>query len=742
MADGLDYLAPDFDLNSLTVPRLRSILVSHDVPYPASAKKAQLISILETEVLPQAKKLLRERERVRRTSEGITDMGSRASSVVSDYNDQHHESGRESMPPPPTPSTVSTATGGRRARSKLSTRASTVDTEDAHVSATPSTSSRRTVPRSTSKRYRASDTESHDDMTATPVPFNMATPRKSTTRKPRKSEMTPAAEPQPEPEPEPKTPFSAIKLEPKDESVFTDDNPFQSGSPARWEHRSPRTSSVGRKSASRFSLNSPAASNGLRPRRSMTPVDMNADYGFTPSKRSSFEFPVPKPRSPQQSLEAVEKYEDSDSEVSAGEEFTPEEQLALEEDRAHLMYPPSAPSTRPQQARTANRAAPWIIILALVAGFGAWWRKEKIEIGFCGIGKPTWSLADTRVPEWANFLEPQCEPCPPHAFCYPNFEARCEHDFILKAHPLSLGGLVPLAPTCEADSEKARRVKAVADRALETLRDRRAKWECGEIVHGDQGEKGPEISETELKQEVGKKRRKGMSDAEFDDLWKGALGEVVGKEEVVTRVQQPSSVLTLTSTSVSRLPLTCAFRRYVRLSLLAYRLPISVLTLAVCLTLYVRSKIRARRSDMARVPELVATTLDRLATQAALHARGAAREPYIPIGQLRDDVLRSELRGSRREGLWKRVRSIVEGNANVRAAVREGRGGDVARVWEWIGGIGSVRNEIESSGNSTGRDVHKMHFSPSSPEDGGRPLAASQDATPVPRKWDEGRPIY
>lgn len=147
---------------------------------------------------------------------------------------------------------------------------------------------------------------------------------------------------------------------------------------------------------------------------------------------------------------------------------------------------------------------------------------------------------------------------------------------------------------------------------------------------------------------------------------------------------------------------------------------------------------------MARVPELVATTLDRLATQAALHARGAAREPYIPIGQLRDDVLRSELRGSRREALWKRVRSVVEGNANVRASVREGRGGDVARVWEWIGGIGSVRSEIESS-TATGRESGKVHFSPLPAEQsrdqpvGEATLAQSPGEL---RKWDEGRPIY
>lgn len=159
--------------------------------------------------------------------------------------------------------------------------------------------------------------------------------------------------------------------------------------------------------------------------------------------------------------------------------------------------------------------------------------------------------------------------------------------------------------------------------------------------------------------------------------------------------------------------------------------------------MYARSRVLSRRSDMARVPELVATTLDRLATQAALHARGEAREPYIPIGQLRDDVLRSELRGSRREELWRRVRSVVEGNANIRAAVREGRGGDVARVWEWIGGIGSVRGDIEGSATRP-RDSSNLHLSVSPHEQGRQSMdshAHSPDSA-QPRRWDEGRPIY
>ncbi|KAI9742951.1 MAG: hypothetical protein M4579_007751, partial [Chaenotheca gracillima] len=112
---------------------------------------------------------------------------------------------------------------------------------------------------------------------------------------------------------------------------------------------------------------------------------------------------------------------------------------------------------------------------------------------------------------------------------------KCEPDFVLQPHPLSLGGLVPLAPTCEPDGEKARKVKAVADRAVEELRERRAKYECGDLIDEKNKAVKPsvEISETKLKEAVGEKRRKGMTQSEFENLWQSALGEVLNRDEIL-----------------------------------------------------------------------------------------------------------------------------------------------------------------------------------------------------------------
>ncbi|KAM5430179.1 inner nuclear membrane protein enriched at telomere/subtelomere region [Microsporum canis] len=709
--DDLYYLQPDFDLNSLTVPRLRSILVNHDISYPASAKKSQLVAILESEVIPQAKKLLRERERVRRTSRGITNMSHNGAPEPSLEVDEEG------------PETYDRRQRSRSRATRSSTRASTAESE---YRATSPLSAAKRVTRGSSKHPRSSDTDMPENYDNTPL----ATPIRPSGKKSRKSEayLTPRASHYDNFE----TP-TAIKSDYTVDTPFTDDNPFQGGSSPLNSPQS-RSPNAEHRRKSGFRRLSEAEEKRKRRSELRTPAKVKQEDDIQVPTRSTFDVPLSK-------FERTPKFEEQ-SDFDPGEEFTPDEQLALDQEQAYGGRRKSILRGRSQNERSSSGAfASWFVILTLLSGFGLWWRREKIEIGYCGVGKAHWSLEDTNVPSWANIIEPQCETCPQHAFCYPNFDAGCEQGFVLKPHPLSLGGIIPLPPTCEADGEKARRIKVVADKAVEELRTQRAKFECGESTEEtDEVVTTPEVTATELQAKVGNLRRKGMSDEEFEDLWKGALGEITGREEiVVTTGPSSSSDIRLTSTSLAKLSFSCSIRRHLRLSLLAYRLPILVLVICCLLAAYIRSRILAGRSDAARVPSLVGMTLDRLATQAALHARGEALEPWISVGQLRDDVLRDELRGSRREKLWKRVQAIVEGNANVRASVREGRGGDVSRVWEWIGGVSGVVNEWDSA---TRRESSKVKFSLSPSSEGVTVHTPDTSSRRESKKWDEGRPIY
>ena len=177
-----------------------------------------------------------------------------------------------------------------------------------------------------------------------------------------------------------------------------------------------------------------------------------------------------------------------------------------------------------------------------------------------------------------------------------------------------------------------------------------------------------------------------------------------------------------------------------------HRQSLSIIASTLLLIFYIRNRILTNRADTARVPSLVSTTLDRLATQAALHSRGDTSEPWISVGQLRDDILRDEFSDSRRESMWTRVRDIVEKNANVRASVREGRGGDVSRVWEWIGSLGLLDEPSAEKRRSVGGKRVSFGVLPGDdPEDETRLLAdtsRSGNEMVEKRNWDEGRPIY
>ena len=193
----------------------------------------------------------------------------------------------------------------------------------------------------------------------------------------------------------------------------------------------------------------------------------------------------------------------------------------------------------------------------------------------------------------------------------------------------------------------------------------------------------------------------------------------------------------LRSSSLARLPITCSLQRSVRLALARHRVSLAAALGIVLSVFYARSYILSLRSSKARVPSLVATTLDRLATQAALHARGDAPEGWISVGQLRDDVLRDEFSASRREKLWARVAAVVERNANVRASVREGRGGEVSRVWEWIGSLGLL-----GDGSGGRRESGRISWGGVSTPEAAYDTKTNGNDEMEMRKWDEGRPIY
>ncbi|KAH6619847.1 Man1-Src1p-C-terminal domain-containing protein [Chaetomium sp. MPI-SDFR-AT-0129] len=743
-SESADYLQPDFDPWSLTVPRLRSILVTHNIHYPSQAKKPQLVDLFNEQVQPLSSQILDTRARAKRTSRGIVDADSH-SSTAADFSD-------EPLPPPPS---------ARRSRSpRKITRVKRESEEPPHLPATPAPV--RESPRKRQSRSASAQLAHASDTDTAPEHEQLRSVRRD-----RRATPAPKLEP---PEEE-----GFFKRTPETDNVFSSENPFQSG--ANTPASPLKTPSNRRRTAGLESILKQTPSTARR--RTDHHIYSDAEES-TADTALDYQTPLAQTWTARPQTPVVE----------ADEEFTPDEQLALtQEEAAHPEIALARRATPDTKKRGSSLATPiWVLLTTLFVAYAAWYRQEKLAVGYCGLGRQPTQLIPTNVqlPEWAvefaskvdflqdiqsiqvpdafiNVLEAQCEPCPPHAYCYEDFTARCEPDFILKPHPLSLGGLVPLPPTCEPDGEKVRRVQAVADKAVEELRDRRAKYECGEPLEPE-GEPldTPAMDEQELKEILNKKRSKRMGADEFDELWSAAIGEVKAREEVEVQQEEIEAPATggastfpsakLSSSSLASLSYTCALRRSVKLGVARHRLSIGGLIFAVLSVMYGRRRFIHNRALSAQIPALVDEVLERLANQKEIAFEGGDEDAFLFLPNLRDDVLRALHSLADRERLWQRVRAVVEQNSNVRTGQREGRNGEVGRAWEWIGpsriagaGTGGAGSDRPTSRHRKSARVSWGPGVKGEVEEEDRkllPEAVGEPRRAVHRKWEEGRPIY
>ncbi|KAG6028813.1 hypothetical protein E4U41_000572 [Claviceps citrina] len=711
MADIDDYLQEGFDPRTVTVPRLRSILVTHNVDYPSTAKKGELVELVNAHVMPQAPKLRAQKLKAKRSSLGFVNAGSADDTNLWDEPEprSRKSSSRRSMSPrkssgrikaEPEESVANTLRSPRKRSSRSASRQLShandgVDDydDDAGIYGSPSIVSRSA--RRTSRRAVTPQIKSESELEEEEHPAH-ADDSDKYAASPRNGEYD-------------------NDDDEHDKSVFTDDNPFQGGG----------------------SSSPPVA----------TPSNRRRTLGEDVSKRSrsatrrtdDFLKVSKKPRKSASSA-AILRQRSPEFALEPGEEFTVDEQLELEDAQRRGQVAVRSRTSRRSARKTTVLTPIFVLLMALLGAYGAWYRQEKLAVGYCGLGRaakpllpPEVVVPDILVP----FVEAQCEPCPQNAYCYEGFAVRCVPGFLLRPHPLSLGGLVPLPPTCEPDSEQERRVQAVADKAVEELRERRAKYECGKLLDdAGHGRNSPAISEAMLKEAVSSKRNKRLSDEEFDKLWDKAIGQVTTRDEVEVQVEpaEPSgspnlSVRKLSSTSLARLPLACAIKRSIWLGLARYRLAIGLLISLILGTFYLRARYRRHVETSAQVPALVNLVLGRLADQRELGEEDLD-DPWLFLPNLRDDVLRSIHTLSERDRIWQRVRAVVEQNSNVRTSQREGRSGEVGRAWEWIG-------PTKGEGARRRRSGARASFAPEAQEE--TPDAKSMAGV---KKWEEPRPIY
>lgn len=96
--------------------------------------------------------------------------------------------------------------------------------------------------------------------------------------------------------------------------------------------------------------------------------------------------------------------------------------------------------------------------------------------------------------------------------------------------------------------------------------------------------------------------------------------------------------------------------------------------------------------------------------------------------------------------MWEKVQQKVEGNANVRPMVREGRSGDVGRVWEWVGAVGYIESPQSGANRRRSGRVSFAGIDDSKSIEPSEEFSESallrSEKKPAVKKWEEGRGSY
>ncbi|GAA5900838.1 hypothetical protein JCM6882_007677 [Rhodosporidiobolus microsporus] len=399
------------------------------------------------------------------------------------------------------------------------------------------------------------------------------------------------------------------------------------------------------------------------------------------------------------------------------------------------------------------RVLKWALV-GLLALYAAWYREETLAAGFCDTSSSALASSNPLVSSRASSgqtslafpslpslpspllhaldstgLRPSCTPCPSHGVCSQSLFTGCTADYVPRPsllRTLTLG-LVPAAPTCEADTEKQVAVARQASVAGRVLRRRRGEVMCerrvergrkreakalglGEIA-GEEEEEGRAEeayvygleAEGVMKALARENEASGapFSDEVFDEISRLALRDLDTHGEVI--VWQNGDTFWYAS-KTAEMSLSCRARLAAIRSAKKHKLSLFSILSTLFAALWARQKLRRRVEDKERVRQLVQAALRQLQQQERSHYASPALVPYphLAPSHLRDLLLTSVHSPARRAALWTQVEKVVEGNANVRVGEVE-VGGEEMRGWRWTGPTQAIEDATGRGGREEGQ---------------------------------------
>lgn len=335
------------------------------------------------------------------------------------------------------------------------------------------------------------------------------------------------------------------------------------------------------------------------------------------------------------------------------------------------------------------------------------------------------------------FSPESCTPCPRHSVCTQH-TVTCDTGYLIRPHPLlsflprpstatsmswsfpeqwepdypvdyvwkaigmALNGVpgfspVALPPRCVEDPKRKRHIGALGKAIEAFLAQERGRKLCAGIspkevkVDGDDEQlmeaRTWGVSLDNLKGLLREKTAPHLLET-FDDTFNEAVQQLVQWGGVI--LGEDSSGKRYLAHETPNMTWDCVLTVKARETWSRYQRTVFLSIATFIAYLFNRSRRARKQIEDKRVAELVEVVLDTLRNREVQHHTDPvlAPTPYVSSLGLRDQVMHGEsLYPARKERLWERVESIVEGNVNVRTNIEEVSGGHETRVWQWVGGV-------------------------------------------------------
>ncbi|CAE6347615.1 unnamed protein product [Rhizoctonia solani] len=270
-----DYLKPDFEPSTLTIPHLLSVLTYHGIKYPSPHTKGKLIEVFNNELKPRSTELLKERqvrERKKPSPDGIYD----------------GHTGQAIQPPEPVPLRRSTRRSSRQPSESAPEPAPATRRRRASAEPTATRSSSRNLRQTPAEPILVEESEQEEQAKLEDKPSRSKGPSLRTRRQ-------------------------SAGLSDANDSAWEDNNIFQSGaedSPVKLARREPKSRArpppVTRRMNTRSSMSvsprpEPSNSRSPEPQREVTPEpvaepqaynDVSSSPAFVPRLPTSVSTPV------------------------------------------------------------------------------------------------------------------------------------------------------------------------------------------------------------------------------------------------------------------------------------------------------------------------------------------------------------------------------------------------------------------------------------------------------------------